>query len=338
MRKAASLAAVFLGLLLMLGSCVPGGLTVYRAFVGEPQLSVDMAVDGTHRTATASLEPGSEAQVAFALRIETTSVQQLGRASEAKYQARYSIPFGYRVRDSGGGALADQDGTIDWESSVFKVTRNEIATSTGAALSVEHRLARFVVPEDGAVFIEAWLEPDTRYLARAGDAKLLVYDAQASAKGPWVAWLAMLAGGFVLAIAGGIAFISSMAAAAAAGAPAAAGTAAGEDAPRYRAVICHLAGFCGYVVPLGHLIAPVVAWLVWRNGDAFANEHGREAINFQLSITLYMAVSALLVILLVGFLLLLVLAVMHIVMMAIAAASAGAGKPFRYPMTIRFLR
>ncbi len=49
----------------------------------------------------------------------------------------------------------------------------------------------------------------------------------------------------------------------------------------------HLATFFKYVLPLGNFIAPLVLWSAQKRNSNFIDEHGRGAINFQLSILLY---------------------------------------------------
>jgi len=49
----------------------------------------------------------------------------------------------------------------------------------------------------------------------------------------------------------------------------------------------HLATFFKYVFPLGNFIAPLVLWSAQKRNSNFIDEHGRGAINFQLSILLY---------------------------------------------------
>ena len=46
-----------------------------------------------------------------------------------------------------------------------------------------------------------------------------------------------------------------------------------------------LSAFAGYVISFGTVIVPVVLWLIWRDKDPYLNEMGREAVNFQLSMT-----------------------------------------------------
>ena len=52
-------------------------------------------------------------------------------------------------------------------------------------------------------------------------------------------------------------------------------------------MLCHLAALASYIIPLGNIIGPLVVWLVKRNEYAYADWHGKESVNFQLSLMLY---------------------------------------------------
>lgn len=106
---------------------------------------------------------------------------------------------------------------------------------------------------------------------------------------------------------------------------------------RMYGMLCHLLSFCGYVVPLGHVIGPLAIWLTKKEESEFVDEQGRESLNFQISMLIYFAVAVVLCFLLIGFLFLPVLAIFHIVVVIIASIRANEGESYRYPLCIRFL-
>jgi uncharacterized Tic20 family protein len=63
-------------------------------------------------------------------------------------------------------------------------------------------------------------------------------------------------------------------------------------------------GLAGYVVPFGNIIGPLVVWLTKKDESAFVAEHARQALNFQISMTIYFILAALSMLVLIGFLLL----------------------------------
>ena len=54
------------------------------------------------------------------------------------------------------------------------------------------------------------------------------------------------------------------------------------------AALIHLSTFSQFFFPLGNFIFPLVLWTAKKNDD-FVNEHGKQALNFQISLYLYAA-------------------------------------------------
>jgi uncharacterized protein len=103
-------------------------------------------------------------------------------------------------------------------------------------------------------------------------------------------------------------------------------------------MFCHLFALAGYFIPMGHIIGPLVAWLVKKDQYPFVKNQGAEALNFQISVTIYMIPAVLLMFACVGFVLVPALAVFDLVMIILASVKANSGQPFRYPLTIRFIK
>ncbi|MDF0733346.1 DUF4870 domain-containing protein [Pseudomonas entomophila] len=100
---------------------------------------------------------------------------------------------------------------------------------------------------------------------------------------------------------------------------------------RQWAMFCHFSALLGLVVPLGHLLGPVVMWVWKREVDPFVDAHGKEALNFQINVTLAGFVCFLLMVLVIGFVLLAVLAVAVLILIILAGVRANEGKAYRYP-------
>ena len=108
------------------------------------------------------------------------------------------------------------------------------------------------------------------------------------------------------------------------------------------AMACHLGGLAW--VPLLSIILPWVIWRMSRHDHPYIDEQGREAINFQISLTIYNLVTGAMIAILsfvfLGWLLAPLAAILffaEIAGIAFAAYAAYEGRPFRYPLTIRFL-
>ncbi|BAO55859.1 DUF4870 domain-containing protein [Nonlabens marinus] len=54
----------------------------------------------------------------------------------------------------------------------------------------------------------------------------------------------------------------------------------------------HLATFGKWLFPLGNFILPILLWMVNSKKSDFIDRHGKQAINFQLSITLWTVILA----------------------------------------------
>ena len=103
-------------------------------------------------------------------------------------------------------------------------------------------------------------------------------------------------------------------------------------------VLCHASALLGLFLHfLGHLLGPLIVWLVKRGESPEIDAHGKESLNFQLSMLIYDAIAAILCIILIGIPILIALWLMNTVFVIIASIRASEGKFYRYPITIRFL-
>jgi uncharacterized protein len=103
-------------------------------------------------------------------------------------------------------------------------------------------------------------------------------------------------------------------------------------------VLCHASALLGLFFHfLGHLLGPLLVWLVKRADSPEIDAHGKESLNFQLSMLIYDAIAAILCIVLIGIPILIALWIMNTVFVIIASIRASEGKFYRYPLTIRFL-
>lgn len=133
-------------------------------------------------------------------------------------------------------------------------------------------------------------------------------------------------------------------------------------------MIAHLAPFIVLATPLGGILAPLAVYLLKKDDDPFIAAHAKESLNFHLSLLLYAALAfigwfAAFFAILAGIvahgqspgagpplwfipflfplapLLTFFFAYLAVfVFMVLAALAANRGEPYRYPLTIRFLR
>jgi uncharacterized Tic20 family protein len=104
-------------------------------------------------------------------------------------------------------------------------------------------------------------------------------------------------------------------------------------------MLTHILAFAGFIgIPLGNILGPLVMWIIKKNESPFIDKHGKQALNFQISMTIYALVSAVLIVVLIGFVLVGIVAVIDIVFVIKAAIAANKGEDFEYPFTIKFLK
>ena len=53
------------------------------------------------------------------------------------------------------------------------------------------------------------------------------------------------------------------------------------------ATFIHLSTFTRFIIPLGNFLGPIVLWVANKDKSEFVDAHGKQAINFQMSILLY---------------------------------------------------
>lgn len=102
------------------------------------------------------------------------------------------------------------------------------------------------------------------------------------------------------------------------------------------AVAAHLSAFVGAITALAFL-GPLVVWLFKRHEDPFVEAHAREALNFNLTLLIWLAIGAVLALVVIGFFILAAVGIAWIVLTVVAAVRASNGEAYRYPMTIRFV-
>jgi len=124
-----------------------------------------------------------------------------------------------------------------------------------------------------------------------------------------------------------------------AGAPGAAPPEGIGEQERTWAIFTHLSAFAAFIgVPFGNILGPLIIWLIKREEMPFVDRHGKEALNFQISMTIYAVVAGILTLIIIGFFALIALAILEIVFIIMAAVAASKSEEYQYPLTIRFLR
>lgn len=103
-------------------------------------------------------------------------------------------------------------------------------------------------------------------------------------------------------------------------------------------MLCHLLSFSGYLIPFGSVLGPLIVWMIKKDDMPFVNDQGKESLNFQLTMLIAVIISAILCLVLIGFLMLGVVLIFQIVVVIMASIKANDGVKYRYPYTIRFIK
>ncbi|HTS45544.1 MAG TPA: DUF4870 domain-containing protein [Puia sp.] len=57
-----------------------------------------------------------------------------------------------------------------------------------------------------------------------------------------------------------------------------------EQEVRNWSMFCHLSALAGLIIPLGNILGPLIVWQIKKNELPEINPHGKESLNFQLSL------------------------------------------------------
>ena len=104
-------------------------------------------------------------------------------------------------------------------------------------------------------------------------------------------------------------------------------------------MLSHASALIGFFVPwAGHILGPLIVWLAKRGDSPEIDAHGKESLNFQISMLIYSLIAGVLCLVLIGFVLLGILHILNLVLVIIASIQASEGKLYRYPISIRLIK
>ncbi|MCI8208645.1 orotate phosphoribosyltransferase [Pseudomonas sp. S25] len=107
---------------------------------------------------------------------------------------------------------------------------------------------------------------------------------------------------------------------------------------RQWAMFCHFGAFLGMMFPFGNILGPLILWQLKKDSDPFIDSQGKEALNFQITVSLAMIACVFLMLVLVGFALIGLVAAGALVLTIIAGIKANEGVAYRYPFTWRLVK
>ena len=119
-----------------------------------------------------------------------------------------------------------------------------------------------------------------------------------------------------------------------------------DDKARTWAIISYLSALIVLLgIPFGNILGPFIVWLFTKDKYPTVDDQGKEAMNFQISMTIYFALALFIAIVftpvLIGILFYPVaaaIAIADIVLTVIATVKASNNELYRYPITIRLIK
>lgn len=84
-------------------------------------------------------------------------------------------------------------------------------------------------------------------------------------------------------------------------------------------------------------VGPLIIWLLKKNDSDFIDYHGKEYLNFIISYSVYSIISAILMLVLIGFVTIWIVGIASFIFTIIAAIKAYEGKEYRIPFVFRLI-
>jgi uncharacterized Tic20 family protein len=97
-------------------------------------------------------------------------------------------------------------------------------------------------------------------------------------------------------------------------------------------MLCHLLGL------FTSFLGPLVLWLIKKDTMPFVDYHGKEALNFQITVAIAATVGALAATICIGFLILPIVWLGNIILSIIACIAASKGEYYKYPVCLRLVK
>jgi len=103
---------------------------------------------------------------------------------------------------------------------------------------------------------------------------------------------------------------------------------------RTMALVAHILGIFTW------FIGPLIIWMINKDDSskAFVTDQAKEALNFQITITIAMLICFVLMIVIIGGLLAPLVGLLNLVFCIIAAVKANNGEAYRYPFALRLIK
>jgi uncharacterized protein len=104
-------------------------------------------------------------------------------------------------------------------------------------------------------------------------------------------------------------------------------------------MLCHLSALIASGLTGMGFLGPLICWLSKKDSSKFVDDQGKESLNFQLNMLIYLVIGVVIAFATcgVGVVLLIPLGIYAFIMPIIAGIKANSGERYRYPLTFRML-
>jgi uncharacterized Tic20 family protein len=100
--------------------------------------------------------------------------------------------------------------------------------------------------------------------------------------------------------------------------------------------VSHAGAIVSAWIAMGFIV-PLVIMLTKGTTSPFVRRHAVESLNFQISLLIYLVVSAILILAIIGIFLMIALGIFALVVIILATVKAANGEEYRYPLCIRLV-
>lgn len=98
------------------------------------------------------------------------------------------------------------------------------------------------------------------------------------------------------------------------------------------AILCHVLGL------VTSFLGPLILWLVKKDEDDYVDYHGREALNFQITLLIAYFVGGILSFFCIGVPIILAAWVLNVIFSILAAVAASKGECYKYPVSLHLIQ
>ncbi|MEM7367097.1 MAG: DUF4870 domain-containing protein [Bacteroidota bacterium] len=103
-------------------------------------------------------------------------------------------------------------------------------------------------------------------------------------------------------------------------------------------LLAHLSALASFVIPFGSILGPLIVWQAKKEQIPAVVPHAKAALNFQLSMLIYMLISIPLIFIVVGVFTMIALGIISVVFTIMNAIKAQNGQPYKYPFTLNLIK